>query len=109
VEVHHLLDVHPVDVIGTEDDDVVRGVLLDQIDVLVHGVGGALEPGLAVAHLRRHHGDELVLQQRRDGPGLAHVLDQRLGLVLHQQVDRPDLRVDQIAQHERAPTARRGR
>ena len=100
MEIDHLADVHPVDVIGAEDHHQVRAMLLDQVDVLVDGVRGALEPVAAAHHLRRHHGDELLLQQGRDGPGLAHMLDQGLGLVLDQQIDGLDLGIDQIAEHE---------
>ena len=73
---------------------------LDQVDVLVHRVGRALEPLRAVAHLRRHDGDEVLRHERRERPAVADVLDQRLRLVLHQQVDRVDPRVDQVGQHE---------
>jgi len=38
--------------------------------------------------------------QGRLGPGPAHVLDQGLGPVLHQQVDGVDLGIDEIAEDE---------
>ena len=47
VKFDHLADVHAIDVIGAEDRDHVRLGLLDQIDVLVNGVGGAAIPVLA--------------------------------------------------------------
>jgi len=46
VELDHLPDVHPVDVVRAEDRTTC-GSLLDQVDVLVDGVGRALVPGLA--------------------------------------------------------------
>ncbi len=61
MELDHVADVHPVDVIGPEDGDDVRIGLLDQVDVLINGVGRALVPGLARgAHLRGNGDDELI-------------------------------------------------
>ena len=56
VEVHHLPDVHLVDVVGAEHQDRVGAVLLDQVEVLVDRVGSAAVPVLAHAHLRGHDG-----------------------------------------------------
>ena len=100
MEIDHLLDVHAVDVIGAEHQHQIRAVLPDQVDVLVHRIRRALEPFLPAPHLRRHHGDEMFLQQRRQHPGLAHVFDQRLRLVLHQQIDGVDAGIDQVGEHE---------
>ena len=41
VEAQHLGVVHLVDVVAGEDQHVVRVVPLDEVDVLVDGVGGA--------------------------------------------------------------------
>ena len=46
VVLHHAGDVHAVDVIGAEDRHHVRVGLLDQVDVLIDGVGRSLIPGL---------------------------------------------------------------
>jgi hypothetical protein len=86
--------------VGPEDQDHLRVLVLDERQILAHRVGGAAEPIRAHRHLGRHHGDELIREQRGDGPGLADMFDQRLGLVLHQQIDGEDPRVDQVAQHE---------
>ncbi len=43
----HVRDVHPIDVIGAEDRDDVGLGLLDEVDVLVDGVGRSLIPGFA--------------------------------------------------------------
>ena len=52
VLLEHLLIIHFVDVIAGEDEDEVRLLAADRIDVLVDGVGGALVPVLRDAHLR---------------------------------------------------------
>ena len=45
VKIDHAGHVHPVDVVAAEDGHHVRVGLLDQVDVLVDGVGRALVPG----------------------------------------------------------------
>ena len=52
--------VHLVDVVAGENDDVFRPFLLDGVDVLIDGVGGALVPVLVDALLRGHDLDELA-------------------------------------------------
>ena len=37
MEVDHLAHVHLVDVVGAEDRDEVRGLVIDEVEVLVHG------------------------------------------------------------------------
>ena len=41
VELQHLLGVHPVHVVGTEDDDVVGVLVVDQVQRLVDRVGAS--------------------------------------------------------------------
>ena len=100
MEVHHLPDVHPVHVVGTEHGHQIGMMVVDEIEVLIDGIGGALKPLRSFAHLRRHDGNELVGKNRRERPGAVDMLDQRLRLVLHQQIDRVDAGVDQVRQHE---------
>ena len=49
VKLQHLADVHPVNMVRAEDHHEVRIGLLDQIDVLIDGVGRAAIPVLARA------------------------------------------------------------
>ena len=44
VEVDHLLDIHPVNMVGSEDGNQVVFLVLNQIDVLINGVGSASIP-----------------------------------------------------------------
>jgi hypothetical protein len=55
----HLPDVHPVDVIGTEHNDDIRSGLLDEVEVLVYGIGGSSVPLLA-----RNRSDPALKKQR---------------------------------------------
>ena len=87
MEPGHLSHIHSVDVIGAEDGDQIRRMALDEPQILEHGVRRSLVPLWALVHLGRDDGNELIRQNRREHPGLVGVFDQRLGLVLHQQVD----------------------
>ena len=49
----HLARVHAVDVVGAEDDDVLRALVGDQVVVLEDRVGRADEPARPEPHLRR--------------------------------------------------------
>ncbi len=94
--------------VGPEHGDKLRLLVIDQVDVLVHGIGRALEPLRPHAHLRRDHGDEMRPDDRGQDPVLAHMLDKRLGLVLHQEVNGIDVRVHEVAQdkiHDPVPPA----
>ena len=71
VEGDHLGDVHAVDVVGPEHQVQLRMLMLDQVEVLMNGIRGALEPVVTSKHLWWDHGDGMVREQRRDGPGLA--------------------------------------
>ena len=98
---NHVRDVHPIDVIGAEDGHDVGAGLLDEIDVLVDGVGGSLVPVFAGgAHLRGHGNDELVFQNAADLPTFIEMLQQALAAELRQDVDRVNAGVDEVAQDE---------
>ena len=72
VELDHLADVHSIDMVGPENRNHVRLGLLDQVYVLINGVGGAAVPILALrAHLRGNRNDEVVAEQAGRFPSLA--------------------------------------
>lgn len=54
VKMHHLLDVHAIDVVCRKDCDKVRAVPHDEIEVPENGVGGALEGSRAAIDFRKH-------------------------------------------------------
>jgi hypothetical protein len=100
VERQHLVQVHPVDVIGAEDRHHVGVEVVHHVEVLQHGIRGPAVPGRAEAHLRGDDGDEVVGQHAGGPPGQPQVLDERLRLVLHQHVEGRHLRVDEVGQDE---------
>jgi hypothetical protein len=99
VELDHLAHVHLVDVVGAEHDHHVGAKVLDQVEVLVDGVGCAAVPAFAHAHLRGDDGHEVGVRAAR-APRVLGVLDQRLRFVLRQHVDGSDTRVVHVRQHE---------
>ena len=100
VEAQHLRVVHLVDVIAGQHDDVVRALLHDGIEVLVHGVGRALIPVLADALLRRQNLDELAELLRHDAPAHPDVAVERQRLVLRGDEDPAQPGVDAVAERE---------
>ncbi len=99
VELDHLLGVHPVDVVGTEHDDVVGVLVVDEVERLKNRVGRPGVPARTEALLRGHRGDVLPGKPGQP-PVLRDVAIQRMRLVLRQNADPQVSGVDQIRQHE---------
>ena len=60
---HHLLEVHTVDVVGADDHHNIWLHIFDDVDGLIDGVGRAEIPVLAETLLGRNRGD-IVAEQR---------------------------------------------
>jgi hypothetical protein len=96
--IDHLPDIHPIDVIGSEDGDKGGMVAIDEIEVLVDGIRGSLIPLFSDPHLGRDYGDKMVVGKAGDPPAYFEMLDQRLGLELGQDIDGLDAGVDEVGQ-----------
>ena len=79
---------------------MARPLLLDRVDVLVDRVGRPRVPLLLAAVVRRAHADELLQAARQEVPAEADVLVQRARLVLGQDEDPPEPRVDAVRERE---------
>jgi hypothetical protein len=99
VLVEELAGVHPVDMVGPEHEDVLGGLVVDEVEVLVDGVGGAGEPPPTPAHLRGNRRD-VVVQQRREPPRPRDVQVEAVALVLRQDDDLEEAAVRQVRQDE---------
>ena len=99
VEAHHLAHVHLVDVIGAEDADVLGVGDLDEAQVLINGVCGAVIPAFAHSHLGRNGIDEAI-RDADDVPALLHVQVEGLGLELGEHIDAQEVGVDEVVEHE---------
>ena len=74
----------------------MRGALIvNEVEVLIDGIGGADEPARAEAHLRGDRG-HIVAQQRRHPPRLSDVTIEAVALVLGQHDDFENAGVGEI-------------
>ncbi len=99
VGVQHLPEVHPIDVIGADDDDDVGLLVIDEVEALQNGVGRPGEPPLAEALLR---GDRchIRVEERGHPPRLGDVPVEAVRLVLREHDDLAEPRVDEIRDRE---------
>ncbi len=87
----HVFVVHLVDMVAGQDDHVLDAIILDDVDVLVDGVGGAFVPlrfGDALGG--RQNVEALVALGAEEVPAALHVADQRMRLVLGGDADAAD-------------------
>ena len=102
MEGDHIVVVHLVDMIAAEDDDVVRLVMAEEIEIQLNGAGRARVDFHAFARagirLQQPHPAVQPIQiPRRAG---ANVIVQRARPVLRQNAHRRDARVGAVGQHE---------
>src|SRR5690606_7080678 len=83
-----------------EHEDRLGPVLLDDAEILEHRVGRASVPPFAVLLLGRHDVDELSEFAVKISPAAAYMLNQGVCLVLRQDEDLADARVDAVGQGE---------
>ncbi len=96
----HLPVVHLVDVVSRKDEDQVGAVLLQDIDVLVDGVGGSQVPVFSDSLLGRNEVDEFIQLGVEDVPTLEDMAVEGKGFVLGEQVDPADSGIQAVAQGE---------
>ena len=96
------LVVHLVDVIAGENEDRVGGVVLDDVDVLEHGVGRPAVPlgDAAAGDVRLKELHAALVSVEIPGPAKPDVVIERAGVVLRQDHDIVDVGVDAIRQGE---------
>ena len=105
VMLDHLARIHAVDVVGAEDTDEIRALVVEQVQVLVDRVGRALEPLRAASHLgrdRRH----VVVEKGREPPRLGDVTVEAVALVLREHDDLQVAGVGEVRQREVDQTVR---
>jgi hypothetical protein len=99
VVLEHLRHVHAEHVVRAEDEDLVRLLVGDEVEVLVDRVGASLVPVEPGPHLGRHHVHELS-QEAAQPPGTREVVVQRVGLVLGEHLHLQHTRVGEVRQNE---------
>src|SRR5450759_2980860 len=99
---HEWLVVHLVDVVAGEDQDRVSRRLLDDVEVLEDGVGRAAVPlgDAPPGDVRLQDPNASVVAVEVPGPAHADVVVERSGIVLSQNDDVVDVRVDAVRERE---------
>ena len=99
VEINHLVDVHLVNVVATENSHEVRAFVGNQVDVLENGVGSTAVPFVTRTHLGGHE-VHILVQTCIQAPGGRNVLVQRIALELRQNLDLENAGIDEIVEDE---------
>ena len=97
---NHRAVIHLVDVITSEYEHILGLVVTDDIQVLVHGIGGAFVPRRLNPLLRWQQLDELPEFATQKPPAPLHVQYQGVGLVLGQDAYPANTRVHAVGQWE---------
>ena len=101
VVVEHLLVVHVVQLVAREDEDVLGVVLLDEAQVLRHGVSGARVPGATgLGGVRRQDEQAPVALVQVPGAAGAQVVVQEIRPVLSQDANGVDAGVGAVGQRK---------
>jgi len=96
----HLGIVHLIDMVAGQDQHIIRIVLVDEVDVLIDGVGRPLEPGAHVPllHIGGQHMQSAVGAVQVPGLSVAQVGVELQRLILGQHAHRVDTGVDTVGQ-----------
>jgi hypothetical protein len=92
--------VHLIDVVACEDENRLWTMLVNDVEILINGIGRAAIPDLAELLLRRDYIDELAELTVQVAPAALHMLDQGVRLILSQDEDLANARVDAVRQGE---------
>ena len=90
-------EIHPVQVIACEDEDVVGLHRVEVAPCLAHGVRCALEPRRAVGGLLRREDVDEPRREVIQPVALRHVTIERGGIELRQDEDLPQVRMQAVA------------
>ena len=97
----HLVIIHLVDMVAGQDQNVLGIILLDEVDILVDGIGGAAVPFAALgSHIGRKHKYAAVAQvevPRLAGTDIAIKLER---LILRENTYSVNLRIGAVRQRE---------
>ena len=97
----HRLEIHLVDVVAGHDDDEARFVVLDDVEILEHGVGGSEVP-VDLRHPLAGWQDveRFVAFRPEEVPAALQMADQAVSLVLRRYGDAADAAVERVRQGE---------
>ena len=99
VEINHLVDVHLIDMVATENRHEVRAFVSNEVNVLENGVGRSLVPVIARTHLGGNEVHVLV-EACVQVPCRRNMLVQGIALKLREHLDFEDAGVDEVVQNK---------
>ena len=97
--VNHLAGIHPVDVVGSEDEDMVWSLVGQYVEVLKDRVGRSRKPIGAASHLGGDRGN-VVAEHLRHAPSQRYVTVQAVALVLREHCDLAVAAVDEVGERK---------
>ena len=101
VLLQHLLVIHLVDVVASQQHDELRPVALDDVDVLIDGVGGAEVPHRLVDALGgRQNVEALIALRAEKVPAALQMTNEAVSLVLGGDRDAANAGIEGIRKRE---------
>ena len=97
----HLGIVHFIDVVAGEDEDILRIIPVNKIDILIDGVGRALIPlGALNLLVRGQDVDTAVVPVQIPRLTVADIIVELQRLILRQDADRVDTGIDTVGERK---------
>jgi hypothetical protein len=94
--VEHILEVHAIELVATEDDVVICILVMEMLEVLTNGIGGSLIPGIGLVGLLGSQDFNKAVAERVENIRIGDVIVQGGGVELGQDIDLPDTAVDTV-------------
>ena len=93
--------VHPIDRVAREDQDIIGGILLDEVDVLVDRVRRPFVPiGATAPHVRRQDRQTTARAVEVPRRPVPDILVERERLILGQHADGVDAGIDTVRERK---------
>ena len=99
VRLQHLCIIHAIDMVAGQDQNVIRIILVDEIHILIDGVGSSFVPvGAGTSLIRRKNAESAAGAVKIPRFPVADVLVERQGLILCQYAHGINAGVDAVGQ-----------
>ena len=97
----HRLVIHFINMVAGEQHDIFRVIALDDVEVLIDGVGRAEIPVIfRDALARRENVEAFVTLGAKEAPAALQMADEAVRLILRRDADAPDAGIERIGERE---------